>query len=97
VEIIDSQGNALDEVTVRLNPAEVADLMVGASSIDDGAADHAVVRDTEGRSLALYVGGDATPLERHSDWWVGPIILVVVLFMGVGAYTMARGLIHVLF
>ena len=99
VEILDAQGRTLEEVTIRLTPGEVADLMVGASSIDDGAADHAVVRDPDGRSVALYLGeeGDATPLDRQSDWWVGPIVLVVVLFMAVGAYTIAVGLIHSLF
>jgi hypothetical protein len=100
VEITDDRGRALEEVTLRLNPEEVADLLVGASSIDDGAADHAVVRDPgSGRSVALYLAeeGDATPLERQTDWWVGPIVLVVVLFVVVGAYTIARGLLHSLF
>jgi hypothetical protein len=31
------------------------------------------------------------------DWWVGPIILLVVLFVAVGAFTIARGLVHSLF
>jgi hypothetical protein len=99
VEILDARGRTLEEVTIRLGPAEVADLLVGASSIDDGAADHAVVRDDDGRSVALYLGeeGDATPLDRQSDWWVGPIVLLAVLFMAVGAYTIAHGLIHALF
>jgi hypothetical protein len=100
VDIIDERGRALEEVTLRLNRQEVADLLVGASSIDDGAADHAVVRDPgSGRSVALYLAeeGAATDLERQTDWWVGPIILVVVLFVAVGAFTIARGLIHSLF
>ena len=72
---------------------------LGLRGVDDGAADHAVVRDPDGRSVAFYLGeqGDATPLDRQSDWWVGPIVLVVVLFMAVGAYTIALGLIHSLF
>jgi hypothetical protein len=100
VDIIDDRGRGLDEVTLRLHAAEVADLLVGASSIDDGAADHAVIRDPEsGRSVALYLASEdeETPLDRQSDWWVGPIILLVVLFISVGAYTIARGLIHSLF
>lgn len=100
MDIEDDRGRTLEEVTLRLTEKEVADLLVGASSIDDGEADHAVVRDPEsGRSVALYLAGenDVTPLERQSDWWVGPIILVVVLFLGVGAYTIARGLIRVVF
>ena len=100
MDITDDRGRALEEVTLRLNPKEVADLLVGASSIDDGAADHAVVRDPDsGRSVALYLAeeGEPTDLERQTDWWVGPIILVVVLFVAVGAFTIARGLIHSLF
>ena len=100
VDITDDRGRGLEEVTLRLNPQEVADLLVGASSIDDGAADHAVIRDPDsGRSVALYLASedDETPIERQSDWWVGPIILVVVLFVAVGAYTIAQGLIHSLF
>ena len=100
VDITDDRGRALEEVTLRLNPQEVADLLVGASSIDDGAADHAVVRDPDsGRSVALYLAeeGEPTDLERQTDWWVGPIVLVVVLFVAVGAFTIARGLIHTLF
>ena len=100
MDITDDRGRGLEEVTLRLNPQEVADLLVGASSIDDGAADHAVIRDPDsGRSVALYLASedDETPIERQSDWWVGPIILIVVLFVAVGAYTIARGLIHALF
>ena len=100
MDITDDRGRALAEVTLRLNPQEVADLLVGASSIDDGAADHAVVRDPDsGRSVALYLTeeGEPTDLERQTDWWVGPIVLVVVLFVAVGAFTIAQGLIHSLF
>lgn len=99
MEITDAQGHTIEQVTVRLTPEEVANLMVGASSLDDGNADHAVIGDDEGRSLALYLAasGDATPLERQSDWWVGPIILVVAVFVLAGAYYLANGLIHLLF
>lgn len=100
MDIADDRGRSIEEVTLRLNAREVADLLVGASSIDDGAADHAVVRDPEnGRSVALYLAreGEGTPLERQTDWWVGPIVLLVVLFVAVGAYTIARGLVHSLF
>lgn len=100
VDISDDRGRSLEEVTLRLNPREVADLLVGASSIDDGAADHAVIRDPDtGRSVALYRfdEGEPTAIQRQMDWWVGPIILLVVLFVAVGGYTIARGLVIVLF
>ena len=97
VEIQDAQGHPLEEVTLHLSPAEVADLLVGASSLDDGDADHAVIRDDEGRSVALYLGGEAAPLNRSFDWWVGPIVLLLVVVLAAGAFTLARGLIHSLF
>src|SRR2546423_11034643 len=100
VDITDDRGRALEEVTLRLNPQEVADLLVGASSIDDGAANHVVVRDPDsGRSVALYLAEEGVPtdLERQTDWWVDTIVLGVVLFVAVGAFTIARGLIHSLF
>ena len=99
MDILDAQGNRLEEVLIRLNGEEVADFLVGASSIDDGGADHAVIRDHDGHSVALYLGeaDDETPIDRQSDWWVGPIILLVVVFMAAGAYTLARALVHLLF
>ncbi|MGH2719490.1 MAG: hypothetical protein ACRDJU_13070 [Actinomycetota bacterium] len=98
MEIKDAQGHTLEEVTIRLGPSEVADLMVGASSLDDGNADHAVIRDEDGHSLALYLGepGDETPIDRQSDWWVGPIILAVAVFVIAGAYYLASSLVHLL-
>lgn len=98
MDITDAQGHPLGEVTLRLDPREVADLLVGASSIDDGSADHAVIRDEEGRSVALYLGsGGTSPLQRHSDWWVGPILLLIFVFLAAGAYTLAHALVHALF
>lgn len=99
MEIRDAQGRTLEEVTIQLVASEVTDLMVGASSLDDGNADHAVIRDEDGRSLALYLGepGEESPIDRQSDWWVGPIILVVAVFVIAGAYSLASGLIHLLF
>ena len=77
---------------------EVTDLLVAASEIDDGTADHGLVRDPQGAALALYVErDDATPLERGTDWWVGPILLLVAIFILVGAFTIAKGLVGLFF
>lgn len=99
MDILDAEGRRLEEVLIRLDATEIADFLVGASSIDDGGADHAVIRDLDGHSVALYLGEptDPSPIERQSDWWVGPIILLLVVFVAAGAYTLARGLVHSLF
>lgn len=98
MQITDSSGRALSEVTVRLTTEEVTDLLVAASEIDDGTTDHNLLRDTQGSALALYVErGEPSPLERGTDWWVGPILLLLAIFIIVGALTIVRGLVGLLF
>lgn len=98
MQITDSSGRALSEVTVRLTTGEVTELLVAASEIDDGTTDHNLLRDGEGSALALYVErGEASPLERGTDWWVGPILLLLAIFVLVGAFTIAKGFVGLLF
>ncbi len=98
MQITDSSGRPISEVTVRLTTGEVTELLVAASEIDDGTADHSLLRDGEGSALALYVErGEASPLERGTDWWLGPILLLLAIFVIVGALTIARGLMGLLF
>lgn len=98
MEVSDGRGRPMDEVTLRLSEEEVTDLLLAASALDDGGQDHALVRSTQGVTVALYrETGEPTPLARNTDWWVGPLILVAVLFLVVGAYTIARGILSLLF
>ena len=98
MEIRDPQGRPLLEVTVHLSQGEISDLLVAASEIDDGGAAHAVLRDEAGNALALYRQSDEPgPLARQTDWLIGPAILLAVVLMAVGAFTMARGLLRILF
>lgn len=98
VQILDAGGRPLSEVIVRLSEQEIAELLVAASEMDDGATDHAVIRDPAGTTVALYRdAGEPQPLERHLDWWVGPLILAAVLLMVIGAFTLARGAVRLLF
>ena len=98
MKIQDARGRELNEATVQLEPEEVTDLLVSASQLDDGSVDHAVLRDTSGTALALYCRTeDLEPLERQVDWWLGPAILLVVVLMAVGAFTIARGILGMLF
>jgi hypothetical protein len=98
VEIRDPQGRPLLEVTVHLTEGEISDLLVAASEIEEGAAAHAVLRDEAGNALALYRRSEEPgPLARQTDWLIGPAILLAVILMAVGAFTMARGLLRILF
>jgi hypothetical protein len=98
VLIQDASGKTLQEVTLRLDAQEVTELMVAASELDDGSKDHALVRDPAGVTLAVYSADqDAGPIARQTDWWLGPLILVGVVLMVAGAFTLARGAIGLLF
>ena len=98
MEIRDPQGRPLLEVTVHLTEGEISDLLVAASEIEEGPAEHAVLRDESGNALALYRRSEEPgPLARQTDWLIGPAILLAVILMVVGAFTMARGLLRILF
>lgn len=94
MEIADDRGRALNEVTVRLSEDEVLELLVAASDLEADPEAHAMLRDPEGTTLAVYHATDEpTPLQRGSDWWVGPLVLLAVILVVVGAYTIGRSLV----
>lgn len=98
MEIRDARGKQIPEATLRMSKEEVTDLLVEASQVDDGSKEHALLRDQSGTTLAIYVETDeAAPLERHTDWWVGPLILFLVLLVLMGAFTLAKGIVSLLF
>ena len=83
---------------VNLSAEEATELLVAASQIDEGDATHALMRDRAGNTLTLYLANeDAPPLQKGTDWWVGPILLLAVILVVVGAFTIARGILGLLF
>lgn len=97
MDLTDGRGRPLEEVTLRLSEDEVTDLLVAASQLD-GGEENALVQGVDGRAIVIYrETGEPTPLDRNTDWWVGPLILVAVMFLVVGAYTIARGILGLLF
>ena len=97
MDITDDRGRALNEVTVRLTEDEVTELLVAASDLEDAENEHAMVRSADGTTLAVYRDtGEPTPLQRGTDWWVGPLVLIAVILLVVGAYTIGRGLVDLL-
>lgn len=98
MDLTDDRGRTLNEVTIRLTDDEVTDLLVAASDLEGDAEAHAMLRDPDGTTLAVYHATDeATPLQRGTDWWVGPLVLLAVILVVVGAYTIGRGLVDLLF
>lgn len=98
MEILDARGRVLEEVTLRFTPEEVTELLVAASEIEEGSVDHALIRDRSGLTVGIYAQvDDDEPLERHMDWWVGPVLLLLVILLAAGAFTLARGALSLLF
>ncbi|MEO7804192.1 MAG: hypothetical protein ABIS18_07350 [Actinomycetota bacterium] len=99
MQIKDQDGKDVSEATLRMSKQEIVELLVATSEIDDGTADHAFMRDQTGRTLAVYLDDpvDLDPLERGTDWWIGLLILAIVLLVVVGAFTLARSVIDLLF
>lgn len=98
MRILDARGHPLEEVTVRLSSEEVTDLLVAASQIEDGSIDHALLRDPAGGMVGIYLEtGEASPLERHWDWWVGPLLLLLAILLVTGAFSLGKGLLSLLF
>lgn len=98
MEIIDDRGRTLNEVIVRLTYDEITELLVAASDLEGDAEAHAMLRAEDGTTLAVYHATDEdTPLQRGTDWWVGPLVLVAMILLVVGAYTIGRGLVDLLF
>lgn len=98
MELRDSGGKVLGEVTLRLTETEVTELLVAASELEDGTTDHALLRSRDGVTLAVYRTDDApSALQSGTDWWAGPLVLLAVVLLIVGAYTVARGLVVLIF
>jgi hypothetical protein len=98
MEIRDHRGQPIDEATVTLDPEEVTSLLVAVSELEDSKA-HVVVKKGQGPSLALYRSEAApdSPLEAQSDWWLGPLLLIIVIFTIIGAFTIARAVVNLIF
>lgn len=76
----------------------MTELLVATSQLEGGEVTHAIVRDSAGNAVAIYPElKEPEPIERQVDWWLGPLLLILVLLMVIGAFTLARGLVVMLF
>jgi hypothetical protein len=92
VKIEDRSGTSLEEATVTVDDAELVDLLEGIADVVEGKRAHLHFNQLGGPQLVVRrtEDADADPLQRSLDWWVGPLILLAVVLLLVGAVTAIR-------
>jgi hypothetical protein len=85
MRIEDRRGEPIQETTVTVDDEELMDLLQGLADLVEGKRDHIHLAQAGGPQLVVRIGTiDAEPLERQMDWWVGPLVIFVVLFCAIG-------------
>ena len=92
MKIEDRTGEPLSVATVTVGPEEIIDLLQGLADVVEGKRPHLHFAQTDGPQLVVKLAhdGEADPIERQMDWWVGPLVLVVAVFSLIGAITLVR-------
>ena len=83
-------GEALEETTVVVDDAELIDLLQGLADLVEGKREHLHFSQPGGPQLVVRHGDDGDPIERSTDWLVGPLVLFGSLFVIIGAITVVR-------
>ena len=92
MRIEDKSGEALTEATVVLDDEELIDLLQGLADVIEGEREHLHFNQLGGPQLVVRrtAEAEADPLGRQADWWMGPLVLVIALFVAIGAVTVIR-------
>ena len=92
MRIEDQRGEPVDEATVTVDEAELIDLLQGLADVIEDKRPHLHFAQSGGPQLVVRRSSedDVDPLARQTDWWVGPLVLLGVLFVVVGAVTVIR-------
>ncbi|MDQ3981192.1 MAG: hypothetical protein M3271_00765 [Actinomycetota bacterium] len=92
MKIEDRQGESLVEATVTVDDEELIDLLQGLADVVEGKREHLHFQQMGGPQLVVRrtAEADDDPLGRQLDWWMGPLILVGLVFVVIGAYTVVR-------
>ncbi len=92
MKIEDRRGEPLTEATITVDDEELIDLLQGLADVVEGEKDHLHFAQMGGPQLVLRRSAEveADPLARAMDWWLGPLVLVGVIFVVVGAVTVFR-------
>ena len=92
MRIEDKRGEPVDEATVSLDEAELIDLLQGLADVVEDKRPHLHFAQQGGPQLVVRRSSDddVDPIRRQLDWWLGPAVLLAVLFIVVGAVTVIR-------
>lgn len=92
MKIEDRAGEPLVEATVTVDAEEIIDLLQGLADVIEGKRGHLHFAQAGGPQLVVRLvdEGDADPLRRQMDWWLGPVVLLVTLLSVIGFVTIVR-------
>lgn len=92
MKIEDRHGQPLKEATVTVDEDEIVELLQGLADVVEGSREHLHFNQIGGPQLVVrrVTENDPDPLQRSMDWWVGPLVLVGLVFVIVGAATVFR-------
>jgi hypothetical protein len=92
MRIEDQRGEPLKEATVTVDEAELIDLLQGLADVIEDQRPHLHFAQMGGPQLVVRRSSDDQddPLRRQVDWWMGPLVLLAVLFIVIGAVTVVR-------
>lgn len=80
----------MDETTLVVDDEELIDLLQGLADLVEGNRPHLHFSQPGGPQLVVRHGDAVDPIERATDWWVGPLVLFGALFVIIGAITVLR-------
>jgi hypothetical protein len=92
MKIEDRSGESLPEATVTVDDAEIISLLQGLADVIEGKRPHLHFSQPGGPQLVVRMSaeGDSDPLGRQTDWWMGPLVLIAILFIVLGAATFVQ-------
>ena len=92
MRIEDQRGEPVNEATVTVDEAELIDLLQGLADVIEDKRPHLHFAQAGGPQLVVRRTSedDADPIGRQTDWWLGPLVLLGVLFVVIGAITVIR-------
>ena len=92
MRIEDQRGEPVNEATVTVDDAELIDLLQGLADVIEDKRPHLHFAQAGGPQLVVRRTSEDSvdPIERQRDWWVGPLVLLGVLFLIIGAATVVR-------
>lgn len=91
MRIENRSGDQIAEATVLVDDSELVDLLEGIADVVEGNRSHLHFAQQGGPQLVIRrASGEDDPIGRSMDWWVGPLVLIGVLLVIVGAITLLR-------